>query len=278
MFDVSNFKKGKLIFFAVATVIAMPLVSHSDDFSTLREFLTVPIFYGTANIDDAPAGSVIYDSNSNNFKGRSPNGNWSDLSTSNTVFYVDANIAGANASLGTAAQSSYTEITNSSLSLTNNSGSDLSVQIACSSGTASSGTTCTSDESIGIAFTIPEAGSYQACASFTHFFAINTAPAGVWSTFQIIETPNTSATITQEGKSRITSGNYFQAMTGVQHDFNIPVRLCGTFVFSSTGQKTLRVMYEQTINTGSPLANNIRADGSSSQGQNDIHWEVYRIR
>jgi hypothetical protein len=197
----------------------------------------------------------------------------------NTVGWkVDANISGANPSLGSASVSSYTEITNGSLTLANNSGNgNIAAQIPCSGTNAPSGTTCSAgSESVGVSFTVPAAGDVLACASFTHNSGRGGTPtSSVLSTFQIVETPNNAQTITQEGKTRVQSGNA-NGNSGPQVTFlSSPHRLCGTFSFSSTGQKTLRLMYEQTTNDFYESA--ILADGGASNGQRDIHWEVYPI-
>jgi hypothetical protein len=185
---------------------------------------------------------------------------------------VDANIAGANGDLGTADQASYVGITNSAFTLTNNSGNNvLTAQIPCSDTNPPTGTTCSSgDESIGVSFNLPVASDVIACASFGH--AMVTGASGVINTtFQIVETPNNAQTILQEGKSRIPSSIISQN-TGANH----PLRVCGTFNFTSAGQKTLRLMYEQDI-TATVTTNFIAGDANAMLGQRDIHWEVYPI-
>lgn len=185
---------------------------------------------------------------------------------------VDANISGAHASLSSTDVSAYTEITNSGLTLTNNSGNGVvAAQVPCSTTNAPSGTTCSAgDESIGVSFTLPAAGDVMACVSFSHF-AMAGASGLVHSVFQIVETPSNAQTISQEGKSRVHSGINAASTGGM-----FPHRLCGTFTFSSAGQKTLRLMYEQNI-TATVTTNQIQADAATDQGQRDIHWEVYPI-
>lgn len=183
------------------------------------------------------------------------------------TFFVSANIAGANPSLGTSAQTAYTGITNSSLTLTNNTGS-VTAQIACAGTTASSGTTCTAaDESLGVAFTIASTGTYKACASG----AVTLGGAtGSMVTFQIVETPNTAQTISTEGNGRI----HLQNSAANAGQVTLPFEVCGIFVFGSTGQKTLRLFYEQNAVGAAPL---IYADASGTDGQRDLLWTVYRI-
>lgn len=187
---------------------------------------------------------------------------------------VDANISGANPSLGTSSVTSYTGIENGSLTLTNNSGyNNISAQIPCSSTNAPSGTTCSSgSESVGVSFILPNAGDVLACVSFSYY--ADTGSGEVIPAFQIVETPNNAQTITQEGKSRISS--QVDKGGGTFGRGSIPNRVCGNFTFSSSGQKTLRLFYEQFI-SGSVSTSQIWGDASSSVGQRDIHWEVYPI-
>lgn len=218
--------------------------------------------------DAAPASSI-----GNNWQVLFvPAGPRTALRPDQVAWRVDANISGANPSLGTSAVSSYTEITDAGLTLTQNTGS-ISTGIACSSTNASTvgSTTCSAgNEGIGITFNAPTSGDVLACVSFGH--AITTSTTGqVASTFQIVETPSNAQTISQEGKSRVSSG-MLTASVQVQH----PLRVCGNFTFSSAGQKTLRLMYEQgTVATVS--SNVIIGDAAANNGQRDIHWEVYPL-
>lgn len=191
---------------------------------------------------------------------------------------VDANISGGTVTLGTSSVSSYAELVDASLTLTNNTGRGvLTAEIPCSTTNASTGTTCSSgSEGVGVAFTIPKAQDVLACVSFAHEFTLNAASTSVFSTFQIVETPNNAQTISQEGKGRITSGFNMAVGTGDQRTVVAPHRLCGTFSFSSAGKKTLRLMYEQEV-SGVILGSQVVADADASNGQQDIHWEVYPI-
>ncbi len=184
---------------------------------------------------------------------------------------VDANIGGANPSLGTSAVSTYSGIENGSLSLTNT--GTVTAQIPCSSTNSPSGTTCsTGNESVGVSFSLPRAGDVLACASFS---VGNGQSAGnlAETVFQVVETPSNAQTISTEGKSRLSSGTSTagQATNGI-----FPLRVCGTFNFSSSGQKTLRLMYEMAV-SGTPSAPSLLSDGGASAGQRDIHWEVYPL-
>lgn len=189
---------------------------------------------------------------------------------------VDANISGANPSLGTSSVASYTEITDASLTLTNNSGSGvLTTQIPCSTTNPPTGTTCSAgSESVGVSFTIPRAGDVKACASFTWQGQSDSSGDSVAAAFQIVETPTNAQTISQEGRSRVNAQH--GGVAAVSTATNYPIRICGTFSFSSAGQKVLRLMYEQLVSS-TPTGSLVLADASASVGQRDIHWEVYPI-
>lgn len=184
---------------------------------------------------------------------------------------VDANITGANPSLGTSDTSSYTGIENSSLTLTNNtSKGSLTCQIPCSSTNAPSGTTCSSgNESVGITCPYPTTGYVRVCAEFAH--RISTTTSGTLNTtFQIVKTSNNAQfdSNSVEGGSRLQSS--LSAGTGsISHPFN----LCGNFFIDSVGYHTFRVMYEQN-HVGTVSENLILADADSNVGQRDIHWTV----
>lgn len=192
-----------------------------------------------------------------------------------TNWKVDANIHGANPSLGTSAVSSYTGIENSGLTLVNNAGrNNLTAQIPCSSTNSPSGTTCSSgNESVGVSFTIPQATDVLACASFAWNPSSN-ASGVVFTAFQVVETPNNAQTISQEGNSRVQGGQNLNGGTSIA--MGIPFRVCGNLSFASAGQKTIRLMYEQAV-AGTVTGSTIAGDRSASGGQPDIHWEVYPI-
>lgn len=192
------------------------------------------------------------------------------LNLDTSGWFVDATVAGANPAMSTGSVSSYSPIESSTLSISANAGS-LPVQIPCSSGNASTGTTCAAgNEAVGVVFNLPMAGQVVACASYG--VEISTGAGGSWDgAMQIVETPNTANTLSQEGKSRVPLQNRQPSSI-----VNQPVRLCGTFNFSSAGQKTLRLMYESSV-SGTVNNSIILADQSGAQGQRDVHWEIYPI-
>jgi hypothetical protein len=178
---------------------------------------------------------------------------------------VDANISGGNISLGTSAQTSYVSPQSSTLTLTQNTGS-VGVQIGCDSTNPPTGTTCAAgNEQPDVSFTVPSAGDVIACASFS----VVNGGANQDIAFQIVETAINAQTILQEGNSRLDTTTGSSSGTTAT-----PFRLCGTFKFSSAGQKMLRLKYEQVAQTAAP---SIYADANGSAGQRDIHWEVYPI-
>lgn len=187
---------------------------------------------------------------------------------------VDANISGANISLGTTAVTAYQAPDNASLTLTNNTGfGTLPAQIGCAGTNPPTGTTCAvGNEQPAISFTVPAAGDVLVCAQFSHFVQTAASATGVTAAFQLVETATNSQTIIQEGKSRISSTYENTVVQGG----NMPYRLCGTFNFATAGQKMIRLMYEQAT-AGTVNANQIVADASATIGQRDIHFEAYPI-
>lgn len=178
---------------------------------------------------------------------------------------IDANIGGGNTNLGTAAKNSYSEIQGTSIDLTINShlGSS-SAEIACGSNNPSSGLTCSaSNESIGIAF-FPIKGRYEACFDFSVENGSNGAQN---ATFQLVETPNNSQTILQEGLNRLTIGSASASSTPNA----VPAKVCGVFNFADSSKRTIRLMYEKVSTVSNPI---VLGDRDPSSGQRDIHITV----
>ena len=185
---------------------------------------------------------------------------------------VDVNITGANPVLSSTSVSSYTGIENTGLTLANNSGGSnrLTAQIPCTTTEESTGTTCTGAESLGVSFTIVNAGEYEACAEFSVNLA--TGSGGTMETaFQIVETPNAAQTISAEGNSRGVSSNRVAST-----DSRLRVHTCGNFYFSSATKRTLRLFYETSV-SGTISAHKIFADEEATQGQRSFHFTVKAI-
>lgn len=177
---------------------------------------------------------------------------------------VDATIdSGANIDLGTAAVSPFEGIDDSGLVLSLNEGS-AAAEIPCVSTEESSGTTCSSgSEQVGIAASAPVAGVYEACASFSHRLSNNAGGDITVTRFKWVQTANNSQTIDVDGKD--VKETVFQPPGSITGTPNIqyPVTVCGYFVFSSSGKKTLRLFYEQDT-SGSPGVSRLsRADGKT---------------
>lgn len=185
---------------------------------------------------------------------------------------VDASISGANPSIGTGAQTTYGEISNASLSMTQNAGS-IPVGVPCSGtnpGTVGALTCSVGSESTGVTFNLPRPGDVLACASFT-YVGVTGGTGAVEPYFQLVETPNNAQTILQEGGARIGA-----SVSNLPFGLSFPLRVCGNFRFDSIGQKTIRLFYEQLV-SGTVTTSQLNADGSASAGQRDIKWEVYPI-
>ena len=192
-------------------------------------------------------------------------------------WYVDANISGANPSLGVAAVSSYTEITNASLTMTPRTNSAPAGIMCSSTNAAASPTTSTStcsagSESLGANFNIPRSGTYEVCAYFSHFARADQGES-LFSTFQLIETPTNAQTLTLEGGTRITSGlSALNIASGTLAANYIPNTNCSIFNWSA-GIKGVRLMFEQRV-TGTPNDSLIAGDADTSGGQQDIRITV----
>lgn len=179
-------------------------------------------------------------------------------------WFIDANIGGSQVAVPSIV-SSYTEMTNSGLDLViNTSKGSAPAEIACASGTASVGLTCNTPavaESVGHAFVPPKTGKYKACYAFTHY-GVGSAEG----TFQLIETPNNSVTVLQEGGERVSF--YTNAS---QYS---PFRVCGVFKFEDTNKKTIRLMTEVSANGTTSI---VAMDRNASLGQRDLHITVEPI-
>ncbi len=207
-----------------------------------------------------------------------------------TVWYVDATLDGANPTLGIGNTSSYTEITDTGLTLKPQSGS-VAVGTMCSGTNAAtapstSNTTCAvGSESIGINFALPanhssNAGVYQVCFYGSQYIALDSGET-VASTFELIETPTNAQTLTLEGGTRLP--NRFTGMTistGTSADVLLPMANCS--IFNWTGKSAsatvgVRLMFEQLV-TGTPNSSVIVMDASANEGQRNGRWTVTRVR
>lgn len=231
------------------------------NYSTYNASKTFELF-GSDNLSPIQNISTIY-GDMNVLVEYFPSDSETAVNPEQSSWFIDANIGGGNAS-STGNISTYTELTNPTLDLViNTSKGSASAEIACASGTASTGLTCTSNESVGIAFVPALTGLHRVCFDF----GTNTSNNQT-SIFQVIETPNTSQTILQEGGSRVQAG--FNITTG---SIDFPNKVCGNFVFSDTSKRTIRLMNEAN-GTGTTL---VLGDRSATLGQRDIHVTVENL-
>lgn len=186
--------------------------------------------------------------------------------------YWDVNIGGTNVDLGTANVADYAEMTNSGLDMIiNTNKGSKTAEIPCSGTNPSTGLTCSvGNESPGIVIDISTAGRYEACFYFGHATDAN-ASGTVQTVFQLVETPNNALTILQEGDTRLPSS--IDNDSSASHGGIIPVSICGTFVFNSVGQKTIRLFYEQLV-AATVTTSLVVIDRVGNAGQRDMHITV----
>jgi hypothetical protein len=185
-------------------------------------------------------------------------------------WFIDVSIgaSASNPNLGVASVASYTEITDSGMDMVINSGS-ANAKIPCSSTNPSTGLTCSAgSEGLGVVFDAPAAGYYEVCSQFIANTENDATTDAVATTFQLVETSNSSQTILQEGKAKSEHRQY-----QIAGNLFWPHRNCGTFYFATAGTKTIRLMYEQLV-SGTPTASAVLVDRSSVQGQRDAHFTV----
>lgn len=200
------------------------------------------------------------------------------LNSNKTPWYINANLAGGDADLGTSDVASYTELTNSALTLTPVAGS-APVGVMCSgtnaaaAPTTSTSTCAAGNESLGINFDIPEAGTYRVCAFFGHAVDLNAASTAAYVGFQLVETATNAQTILQQGGARTPTAFEIVAGSGINHRHTKPVTNCGFFTFSSVGTKGIRLMYEQDV-VGAIIGSSVTASAVASYGQADVRFEV----
>lgn len=200
------------------------------------------------------------------------------ISINNTPWYVDATMDGANPSLGVTAITSYTEIADAGLTLKPQSGS-AAVGVMCSGTNAAtapstSNTTCAAgNESVGINFSIPWAGTYEVCSYGSWFSRVDTAEE-TQVALQLIETPTNAQTLTLEGGTRqALNVTGMTIATGVDQSNGLPFSNCSLFNWASAGTKGVRLMYEQSV-VGAPDSSIILMDADANVGQRNLRWTV----
>lgn len=255
----------------ISTVTGGNVAQSSTIFQSTTSYVRFTPFYSwTSGSQQATAVNIVCQKTGSDFTGSVQQS--MGYKPEQVAWRVDANIGGSNPNLGTVAVSSYTGIEDAALTLTNNTGAGvISAQIPCSSTNSPTGTTCSvGNESVGVSFNLPVAGDVLACANFGVQYTLGAAGT-LTSTFQLVETAANAQTILQEGKSRAyIRANVVSAYAGQAQ------RVCGTFNFTSAGQKTIRLMYEQAV-SGTISGASVMADQGPTYGQSDIHFEVYPL-
>jgi hypothetical protein len=179
-------------------------------------------------------------------------------------WFVNAVISGNSVvSVISGSAASFTDLTNANLSLANATGSSTA-QIACASGTAPSGTTCTAaNESFGINFNVPNyyTGYVEVCAQFSHVMTLPSGSGLISSTvrWSIIETANNATTQLAGGNSTASFFGNMEAEANSQ-DFHDAMSVCDIFAVTASDNKTYRLMYKKVADTGSPTNNGIQAN------------------
>lgn len=174
--------------------------------------------------------------------------------------------------LSSGAEASYVELTKSDLSLTNSS-FVIPAEIACASGTGSSGTTCGVDESLGIAFTPPSTCMAKVCAAFYHYMRCTaTLACTVNATFSIAETTNSSSAVVRQGQDRLLSAMNFTASAS-NDDLNDAMTICGYFPVTSGVKSTFRLVYEKAADNNA-LSNSVGTFLGASRGDPGLHFSA----
>lgn len=272
-FDGTNGSLEQTVYHGDATTNTAPLIEGELSYSTPQSNLTVQI----RGRVDSTAATAFVSSNLMISCTHYPSASETTVRTPANAWYVDAMITGGNPSLGTANVTAYTEMTDSSLVLTPAAGS-APVGAVCSSTNAASApvshpstSTCSAgSEGIGFTTYLQKAGVHEVCASYGWEASVGPSTGAIIGT-QLVETASNSQTILQEGGTRLPAR--VGAGSGTTSIGIVPHTNCSLFNFSSAGQKTIRLMYEQGV-SGSIASSLIVADASSSFGQRNVRFTM----
>ena len=265
--DGTTFGEQSFVFASSGGLSGIPIVTYKAAYSSGASNLTIEL----QTQFNSPATSTILQNSTQIVEYEVylwPLDTDTALTSDQSAWQIDANIGGANPSLGATSITSYTGIENASLDMVLRPGSS-SAQIACSSTNAPTGLTCSSgNESVSVAWTPPYTGWFDVCFDFSHNFDLaSTAVAD--AVFQVVETGINNQTILAEGGSKVESrGNITAA-----NNLTFPHRVCGSFLVSSVSQKVHRLMYELSA-SGTVNTNVLNADRNASLGQRDIRVTV----
>lgn len=194
-------------------------------------------------------------------------------------FFAAGSFTGGNFDLGSAAQASYIEMTNSALTFTPVTGSGA-ISTMCSSTNAAatpstSATTCAAgSESNGVSFTISQTGNYEVCVEFT-ITAQSAAGAAlnISDTYQLIETPTNAQTQTTNTKS-VAWGAKHGAIAANDHIGSDGISICRNFNFTTVGQKGVRLMYVMSAATVAANSHLILSDNTNNR---TVYWSVTQL-
>lgn len=213
--------------------------------------------------------------------------------SSAATWLVDAYIysTSGNQTVSTSSTDTWSTLTNANLVLVNNnaaiggSAPISGVEIACASGTASTGTTCSSNENYGIAFTVPTACYLEVCADMHDQVLYSSGAAAalvgtnVWS---IQETSNTSTTPTVDSGSRSSETWNMIRDASFTQGVHFSRRVCGQFRNATAStKKTYRLFYQNEFITGAASDWILYLDEQASLGgtvsDRNIHWTAHCI-
>lgn len=218
------------------------------------------IYLGKTNIIRVPAsgGNLQYSNDSGS--------TYENIGSGGGLEIYTARITGGSINTGSSAQGTLAQLTNASLSLTRHIGS---LDIACTGSETPSGTTCASSaESVGVSWTVDSGTIWETCVQFTRFLD-RAATANPVQYYRVVETENTSSAILQDvGEVASTGG----AVPAADNSF-APVKVCSNLEFSSSGRKTVRLMYTQTVS--GTVATAVNADNTYGRS---IYWTVKRLK
>ena len=179
---------------------------------------------------------------------RYPTQNETAIRVDQSGWYVDATLAGSNVTLTVAgtASTAYAPAENSGLTLTPATGSAPAGAVCSSTNAATtpstSPTTCAAgDESVGLNFTVPQAGLYEICADLIGFVQLDGTESSELL-FRWVETATNSQTALQT--SNFATDNGHQVGTGSVTDVASVAshRNCSLFNLSG-GTKAFRIQY-----------------------------------
>ncbi len=173
---------------------------------------------------------------------------------SDSEWHINAALVGGNATLiTTGSQTTFLEMTNGSLTLTPDAGSQAVGTVCATTNPATTpstgATTCgAGNEGLGLSFAVPKSGIfYDVCIDFLAYCVAATG-GKCQDAFALIETPVAAQTLTTTGTN--IQGFVHAGMTvagGSGEIVGTPIHLCSTFTWGSTGIKAIRLMYKSAI-------------------------------